>query len=317
MLAQPIMFPCVLSSGSTWSMPSILPAPGDSWPTGGSASAYAVFTDTAGDTLATVDGMISANSVDFVGISHAITDAIPAGSNCEIFITDTEGNPYKIRYGRVVRREVTFPDAPANVTSYSPLAFSDNMQRTAIGNNWVVITGSAELYVNTDAPYSLGATQQLLSNGTAALRWYQPLATDSWQIDITTWAVDSLIGSHLLVVGSADINLTTGLVAHFTSVEDTVQLGSLAGPLTATGQSAVVANTIASYDTYTLVFDDTTATLSVYKNGSDTALTSWTDTLGVVAHGPGYRYLALAWDNGPLTDGTQVSSWQAQDSTAS
>src|SRR5579872_109737 len=105
MITQPVPFACILSSGSTWSMEPILPFVGDSWPTGGSASAYAIFTDTTGAVLANVAGTITATAVNFQGIAHTVVDPIPAGANCEVFITDTSGNPYKIRYGRVIRRE--------------------------------------------------------------------------------------------------------------------------------------------------------------------------------------------------------------------
>lgn len=149
MISQPKMFVCVLSSGSTWSMPSILPEVGDVWPTGGSAGAYAIFTDTAGNVLASIAGAISSKAVDFVGIPHSQVDSVPAGANCEIFVTDASGLPYKIRYGRVVRREVIYPNAlnqgsiPAVSASYG-----DTLQRTALGGSWIPILGTTQMFSN-------------------------------------------------------------------------------------------------------------------------------------------------------------------------
>jgi hypothetical protein len=136
-------------------MPPILPVIGDTWPTGGSASAYAVFTDTTGAVLATVDGEITASKVLFQGIPHTTVDPVPAGANCEIFVTDSSGNPYKIRYGRVARRQVNFPNAFSSQPSMSALAFNDTFQRSALGTYWTPVNGTTVIYDNT----TLGTVQ--------------------------------------------------------------------------------------------------------------------------------------------------------------
>lgn len=208
MLAEPIMFACKLSSGSTWSMPSILPRFGDQWPTGVGASAYAVFSDLTGEVLATVTGTMSATAVDFQGVDHTIVDQIPAGANCEIFVTDSDGKPYKIRYGRVVRREVGYPGAP-NPTAIQlvnqPLSFSDPLQRDTVGNNWIALAGHTQMYLdhgrNDQQIISLGSVlggefMLVLNNVVATL----PI---SWQA-----SADQIVAMLEPIVGMGNVTVT-------------------------------------------------------------------------------------------------------------
>lgn len=181
MITQPLMFACVLSSGSTWSEPPILPALGDTWPTGGQASAYAVFTDTTGAVLATITGTVAADAVLFQGIPHTQVDAIPAGANCEVFVTDSDGNPYKIRYGRVIRREVTFPNAFSATAALSALAFSDTFQRSALGNYWTPVAGTTQIFDNTSTgivtPDTTGIGAFAITGTPSGLSWLQYATT--------------------------------------------------------------------------------------------------------------------------------------------
>lgn len=202
MITRPLNFACVLSSGSTWSEPPILPAIGDTWPTGGAASAYAVFTDTTGAVLATITGEIAETAVLFQGIPHTQVDAVPAGANCEIFVTDADGNPYKIRYGRVVRRQVNFPNAFSVQAALSALAFSDSFQRSALGNYWTPVVGSTQIFDNTTAGVvafdSTGVNTAVETGTPSSLNWEQ----------YTTGALDKICLAWVAVVPVTPVSHT-------------------------------------------------------------------------------------------------------------
>lgn len=174
---------------------------GDTWPTGGSASAYAVFTDTTGAVIATVDGVVTAGAVLFQGIPHTSVDAIPAGANCEVFVTDADSNPYKIRYGRVVRRQVNFPNAFSATASQSALAFSDTFQRSALGNYWIPVMGTTTIYDNTSTgivtPDSTGVGAFAITGTPSSLSWLQYCTTAIDKIALAwTAVVPAVAGSY-------------------------------------------------------------------------------------------------------------------------
>jgi hypothetical protein len=311
MLAQPIFFPCVLSSGSTWSMPSLLPEVGDIWPSGGTA--YAVFTDTTGATLATIDGTITPTAVEFQGISHTLVDPIPAGANCEVFITDGGGNPYKIRYGRVVRREVSFPNAPGQVATFQPLAFTDTLQRTALGNNWVPLgIGSVQIYQNAgiSLPDGAGAPLGILGSP-GAMRWFTPFNTDSVSVNINLLNQGAC---QLYVAVCSDIVMSTSAGIVFDSSANQVGACVGTGPNSFTNEGSRVSHTVANGDNYTINYNNNTSTITLYAGTSTSPLVTWVDSSHLVPHGPGYRYMGFSWTSGILNNGLQVSSWSAQDS---
>lgn len=308
------MFAPVLSRGSTWSMPSILAPPGSVWPTGGSASTYAIFTDTTGAVLAQVTGQINGDMIDFVGISNTVVDPIPAGANCEIFVTDTAGLPYKIRYGKVMRREVGFPNAPTTVVTPA-LQFSDSFQRTALGNNWVPLSGTTVIHNNASLslPNGVSVYNQLFSD--SAVRYYVPFNTDSVLVNVNVVNPLNLQAGKTGIICCADINFTTGLVMQFETgiVNNYIHMGILGAPTTVIYEGSATANTVHNGDNYSISFNNQTATLTVYKGTNLTPLATWVDTAGQIAHGPGYRYWGMNFEASLLTQGIQITSLAAMD----
>jgi hypothetical protein len=145
MLSQPMPAVVVLSRNSNWNPPSILPLVGDVWDAG--STTYTNFYDSSGGILATVNGTVSTNSIDY-SVPHGTLDSVPAGASFEMFVVTPDTLSHMIRYGTVFRREARFPNAPANNPAAQALQFSDTLQRTAFGSKWVPIVGTSALFAD-------------------------------------------------------------------------------------------------------------------------------------------------------------------------
>jgi hypothetical protein len=107
--------------------------------------------------------------------------------------------------------------------------------------------------------------------------------------------------------------MTSYLGVQFEENTHTVRPISGTSPTTVTYPGPQVSNTVShSPENYTLTYNQTSAVLSLY-NGTTLILSYFPPA---VPHGMGYRYAGLAWQNGALTDGVQVTSWTARDDNA-
>lgn len=309
----------MLSRGGTWEprpwdLPYLMPPAGSHWPDG--ATAQCVFYDNAGGTLAAVTGTVAPTGITF-SEAPTVMDLIPAGANFEIFLT-VDAKPYQIRYGKVLRREAQFTQQPESVRS--PLAFADSWPTLGIRSTWINVNGVA-IVVGDNSDLSL--PNGVASNG-GAMRWYKPLSGDTAKVKIVglnryTYSASS--STKVRIILSANVSLTSYLAVEFEASSnasavhtDKIHFCTGSGPTTVTYQGSPITNVYTTADEYTIRYDDTSGTLSVYKNADTTPLGSWTDTLGAVPHGPGYRYLGLGW--APATgfaQSLQVTSWQAID----
>ncbi|WP_141772741.1 LtfC-like domain-containing protein [Mycobacterium malmoense] len=197
MIASPQAGVVVLSRGSNWNPPSILPQVGDVWPTG--AETYCVFYDSAGDVLANVTGIVLPGSIDY-SVPNAQLDSVPAGAGFEMFVVTTDGTPHKIRYGTVFRHEVRFSNTVA--PAVGPLTFSDTLQRTALGNSWVPVLGGPQLFANGPNEPAFSAA----GNGGASL------STSPIPITHVIGANDDvlLVAVELYTTGVAGVSVTVG-----------------------------------------------------------------------------------------------------------
>lgn len=308
----------ILSRGSVWNPYSASPpylgaAPGFPWPTG---TASAVFYDTAGVTLATIDGTVAPDEITFLQTPD-VMDAIPAGAKYEIFLTTDDG-PYQIRYGTVLRREVTFPDSPANTSTFVPLQFADSFPTLGLSSKWVAINNGSQVHDNSGASLPNGVSTQTtflsILGATSAIRYYTPVNGDSVKVHVSLLNMGS---GHTGIVLCANALMTSYLAVvfdHPASGTQVVHLATGSGPNTMTYQGSPVTHTVANGNDYTIGYDDITKILSVYAGTNTTPLATFTDSSHVVPHGPGYRYLAMNWTSGALfSTGIEVSNWAVQD----
>ena len=171
------------------------------------STALIVFSDRAGGVYELGDqklGSISADRTTFTWlISEVLTNQVAAGDNFEVFI-NIGSDTYKVRYGRVVRKQVSYPLNPISVAA-PPLMYEDDLQRNVPGPRWLVKHGgvsmqSVNFNYSGQTPSSVtrfcmasrnavdvfGNTLNLFSKAT--VQWYAPMQSD--EIEILARAVD-------------------------------------------------------------------------------------------------------------------------------
>jgi hypothetical protein len=304
LLSDPRMDTVVLSAGGMW-VKEIKPDVGTQWPDG---TTYTRFLDSAGGLIAQLDGTVTPQAISYEGTPDD-TDVIPAGAGFETFLV-TDSKPYKIRYGRVIRKEVTFPNSPAVNTQFQALQFADTFQRSALGSKWVPVSGRTAIFTNGGGkPRGVGNNYTLLYNA-SSIRYFQPFNGDSIRSSVTL--LNPGAGKTTLIL-SANQNFTSFLGVQFdTTGADKLRVVIGSGPTSMTAQTEVSV-TIADFDRYMAFYDELTNTVSVYKGASLTPTLTWTDEFNTVPHGPGYRYVGFAWQASLLTTGPQITNWIGQD----
>lgn len=303
-----------LSRGSIWkpnpSEPPYLTAPpGDPWPVG--ADCYTVFTDTSGGEITTIYAdSVTASTIGFLADPDEV-DSIPAGANFETFLDGDDG-AVKIRYGKVIRRETEYPDAPATQTASLALNYTDTFPTLGLRSNWKAVSGRTRVYDNTASslPFGVSANADLFY-GQSAIRWDAPLSSDTVKSHVVLLNQGQ---GRCTVIICADQRLTSYLAVQFDSSNNLLRMCTGTGPNTVTFQSTPLSHVVADLNDYYVTYDDLTNVLAVYQGTSLTPLKTWPDLAHVVPHGPGYRYAGFAFDTGILfSPGIEVAGWQARD----
>lgn len=305
-LSDPRQATVVLTSGGMWTH-VIHADPGTAWPEG---TTYTRFLDSAGGVINQLDGTVTGALITYEHPPEE-TDDIPAGAGFETFLVTDDDKPYKIRYGRVIRKEVTFPNSPADTNIYHALQFADGFQRTALGSKWVQVAGRTSIHANA-APKPRGVGNDFgLLYASSAIRFFQPFNGDTVKTAVTM--LNPSFGKTTMIL-CANQTLTSYLGVQFDTLSNPdkfhVVIGT--GPTTMVAQNSV-SGVIADYDRYQVVYDALTDTVSMYKGDSLTPSMTWEDETHVVPHGPGYRYVGFSWQADLFTTGPQLTNWVGQD----
>jgi hypothetical protein len=196
--SEPSLGTLILSKDGSLKYSYVLPR-GMTFPTGSEATI--AFSDRAGGTYNIGDykyGSMSDDLTTFTWvIGSVLTNQVVAGDNFEVFV-NVDGDSYKVRYGRVVRKQVSYPLNPITVTS-PPLFYEDDMQRNVPGPRWLAKYGGVSMNKLTfgggntsfGSRYVMGARYQadIFGNSLslfskASVLWYAPMRTDSVDISV-------------------------------------------------------------------------------------------------------------------------------------
>ncbi|AVJ50236.1 minor tail protein [Mycobacterium phage Mendokysei] len=322
MTYQTLMSVLELSRGSVWKPapglpPYLMAAPGQPWPAG--SDAWVVFTDTSGSEIARIDAdTVTAEQIQFVADS-SVVDRIPAGANFELFV-GTDDGPVKIRYGRVIRREVEYPDSPARQYQSSALQFTDPFPTLGLRSNWQQVLGRTKVTSLTPLPNGVGPGLVLLGDARSAIRWDQEMNSDTCRVKVrlvnkynSGWPNDY---AGLFIIVCADQRMTTGLGVKFYAGQQGVgvQLFTLnGGPINATARTGLIPHALPANGDFTLYYDHSVDRLTVAAGDDPTPIAYWSDDDHMLPHGPGYRHFGAAWHNSTLNQGIYLTYISAKD----
>lgn len=322
--SEPSLGSLVLTKGGVMKYSYVLPR-GMAFPE--DAEGYITFTDRAGgeyefsphsgelsDDLSRITWLVDPN----------ILDHVPAGANFEVFLR-FDNRTYKVRYGRVVRKEAFFPLDPLSVEDPAPLMYEDDMQRNMPGPRWVAKAGRLSMHdrgANATPRYAMASRNAIdvfgaglnLYQNSAAL-WYAPLQSDT--IEMSVGLLDGGDGSCTIAL-SSNSSMTSFIGVRFTdppSGSNSIQVvvGSAWNSLTTIGSSANISAIPNSGAVYKITYSLASNQVSVYAPGaSNPTLTTTISTS--VAHGAGYRYAGAIWSGSLVTTGPKLYYWKVKDS---
>lgn len=320
--SEPSLGSMVLTKGGALKYSYVLPR-GMQFPE--DAEGFIYFTDRAGGEyeFSPHVGELSEDLTRFSWlVDPQVLDHVPAGANFEVFVSFDDAT-YKVRYGRVVRKEAFFPLNPLTGVEPQPLMYEDDMQRSMPGPRWVAKQGRISMHdrgeeasprwamASRNAIDIFGAGLNLYQS--AAALWYAP--TQSSTIEIAVGLLDGGDGDCTIVFNS-NSSMTNFVGVRFrdpASGGDTIQVltGTAWNEVSIVGSS--VSTTIPNNGAvYRISYADTSNVVSVYLPGaSSPSLTTTVSTS--VPSGPGYRYVGGIWQGSFVTTGPLLYYWKVKD----
>ena len=121
------------------------------------------------------------------------------------------------------------------------------------------------------------------------------------------------LGEHHGLVEYSQLSAPEVAIGYLAAQTDYIHLGILEGPTTVEWQGAAIDNDTENGDYYRIRYTHPNRTLAVYKGTSLDPAGTFEDIGEAVPHGEGYRYVGMNFEASLLTQGIQVTSWNAMD----
>lgn len=278
------------------------------------ATCYVQFIDTNGDDVGTpIAGAVFADRLQWL-FNPVDVDQVKRGMNFEAFLVIDDSTKYKLRYGKVVRREAAFEYSVVSKTS--ALLYSDDFTgRTGqAGNQYAPVSGNSTIHNNQllGTPNGLAVNIGLLFS-LSSVRVNRSLNSDSVRMQVTMISQ----GAGKTTVGfCANTGLTSGIGVTFDAglSGDKTHVAKILSPNNVEFLGTEHDAQIATGNIYILDYNDDTKTFQCFQ-GSDIAdpILTWVDEDNEIVHGQGYRYPFFMWNASLLATGPQVQKWRAQD----
>jgi hypothetical protein len=335
--SEPSLGTLILSQDGTLKYSYVLPR-GMTFPTGSEATI--VFSDRAGGTYNIGDykyGSMSDDLTTFTWvIGSTLTNQVNAGENFEVFVS-VDGDTYKVRYGRVVRKQVSYPLNPITVAS-QPIMYEDDMQRNVPGPRWLAKHGAVSMSagtgitgINVDtatgavifsgANVANGTKYTMASRYTAdifgtslalaaksSVQWYAPMQSDDIEISVRLipGASSGNADGECFIVFASNSSMTSWLAVRITDpgggATDTIQVvkGSSAAPPSFNWTGSVLTD----YTPAVTVLGSTPATLS-FDTPTWTSVTASSYTYKITYNGSSTNPIVSVYT--PTTTGVSTT----------
>lgn len=314
---EPSLGSMVITRGGAWKYSYILPR-GMEFPAG--ATSVVEVTDRSGAILLQVPGVLGPLMDRFDYVAENL-ETIRAGSNWELFVTFDDGGgerTYKTRYGRVVRREASFPLRPVVSDIFGGAMLEDPLDRSDIGERWIVKNGQVGMHPQVSpAPVSWAMASRsaefffplTLYDKSAAL-WYAQSTTDDIELEFG-----------LLYGGAGETTVSICSNYAMTNYAGVIFKDNGFGSQTiqaCRGTGPIVSVTYGpEYDepqetsgrVYKLSYSTELNRITL-KRGSSSLLT-WADTGNTIVHGMGHRYFGVSFKGSFLSTGPRLFKWKA------
>jgi hypothetical protein len=188
-----------------------------------------------------------------------------------------------------------------------PVIFDPIDDPVVPNGNWTEVLGGVEVHPHLFAEPSLGPNSVLFTS--AAVRWADPLNTDSARVVFTAYRIGS---GKMRVAVRSNAGMTNWVGVQFDGLLNTVQIVTGSGPATVTTRASAY-DWVSTWQQWTVTWDEPSETLKVFKGGRTTPVLSW--AAGASFAGSG-RYVGLSWTADLLTLGVEPLNIAGYDVTA-
>lgn len=257
--------------------------------------------------------------------SYEDVQYVPNGAGFRVFVDD-DGDDKMIRYGTVFRRQLFFPNSPANPAAAAvPKRYTDTFQRPPgdIGGRWKNLRGRAVIRDHSGSlPNGVGANKAYFTRYMS--RFYIPFTGDSITLSMNLLKVGR--GKFAVMLScNADGTSFRYVMFDTSGSNNKVRMGVGWGP--DVGDSYGSADDLAERVTavnhtvpsagvgnYKLRFDHQTRAMTLYNTDYTSTILSWTDDSGELPFGKGYRYFAIGGQADVVDNtGVEICGITAQD----